>query len=171
MILLGNILTIALVVVFLLIGFCALASQLAEERAKSEELRLEGLGLHEAGCELNDQVESLQQRIGELEAEVLKWKQQSFRPLGDNHHNALACPYCNPGGAGLLAANETLQAENSRLRGLLERWRKDAYGFTDTAVLADTEVVLGIEVPLAEPKLGNTNPESTGTPETQSDSP
>lgn len=29
----------------------------------------------------------------ELERQVA---QERFRPMGDNHHNALACPYCNP---------------------------------------------------------------------------
>lgn len=33
-------------------------------------------------------------RIQELEAAVEKWKAQSFRPLGDNHHNAALCPHC-----------------------------------------------------------------------------
>ena len=34
-----------------------------------------------------------------VDAEIAKVQ---FRPLGDNHHNALACPYCTPpvGGEG-----------------------------------------------------------------------
>lgn len=33
-----------------------------------------------------------------LRAEVERWKAQAFQPLGDNHHNALLCPHCNPEG-------------------------------------------------------------------------
>ena len=31
-------------------------------------------------------------------AEIDRWKAQAFAPLGDNHHNALLCPHCNPEG-------------------------------------------------------------------------
>lgn len=27
-------------------------------------------------------------------SEIERWKEQAFRPLGDNHHNANACPHC-----------------------------------------------------------------------------
>jgi hypothetical protein len=33
-------------------------------------------------------------RIQELESAVARWQEVSFRPLGDNHHNAALCPYC-----------------------------------------------------------------------------
>lgn len=34
--------------------------------------------------------------IEELKVEVERWKEQAFRPLGDNHHNATLCLYCSP---------------------------------------------------------------------------
>lgn len=33
-----------------------------------------------------------------LKAEVERWKSLAFSPIGDNHHNALTCPHCNPNG-------------------------------------------------------------------------
>lgn len=27
--------------------------------------------------------------------EIERWKEQAFRPLGDNHHNAKLCPHCS----------------------------------------------------------------------------
>ncbi len=40
--------------------------------------------------------EPVRQRIKELEAERDRLNLLVFAPLGDNHHNAKACPYCNP---------------------------------------------------------------------------
>lgn len=37
-------------------------------------------------------------RVAALERDVQWYK---FAPLGDNHHNAALCPYCNPTGAGV----------------------------------------------------------------------
>jgi len=37
-------------------------------------------------------------QIATLQKEVAYWKQLAFSPLGDNHHNALLCPHCNPNG-------------------------------------------------------------------------
>jgi hypothetical protein len=51
-----------------------------------------------------------------LREELAHWKQQAFRPLGDNHHNAALCPYCNP----ILAKQEQFQSESERLRGVLD---------------------------------------------------
>lgn len=36
------------------------------------------------------------EQIEQLKKECAKWKEMSFAPLGDNHHNAAACPHCNP---------------------------------------------------------------------------
>ena len=38
-------------------------------------------------------LEAAERRAGEAEARIAEVQ---FRPLGDNHHNAMACPYCNP---------------------------------------------------------------------------
>lgn len=35
--------------------------------------------------------------VRRLIGEVRYWKEQAFRPLGDNHHNAKLCPHCNQG--------------------------------------------------------------------------
>lgn len=70
-----------------------------------------GADLHTVlGC-LEDSMNSAIQyrhRIVELEkdlaavaAERDRWKLQSFRPLGDNHHNALLCPHCQERAAAL----------------------------------------------------------------------
>lgn len=41
---------------------------------------------------------TLAAEVVRLRAEVAHWKAQAFQPLGDNHHNALLCPHCNPEG-------------------------------------------------------------------------
>lgn len=41
--------------------------------------------------------------IEELERELAEAR---FRPMGDNHHNALACPYCNPEGLAFARSAE-----------------------------------------------------------------
>lgn len=33
-----------------------------------------------------------------LARQMLRWRERAFAPLGDNHHNALLCPHCNPEG-------------------------------------------------------------------------
>lgn len=42
-------------------------------------------------------VADMQAQIAALHTELDRWKALAFAPMGDNHHNALACPYCNPG--------------------------------------------------------------------------
>ena len=37
-------------------------------------------------------------QIALLKAEIERWKALAFSPIGDNHHNALLCPHCNPNG-------------------------------------------------------------------------
>lgn len=44
--------------------------------------------------ESDQRADEADDRIQELEAAVTRWKEQSFRPLGDNHHNAALCPHC-----------------------------------------------------------------------------
>lgn len=43
-------------------------------------------------------VAELEAKVERLRAEAARWKAQAFAPLGDNHHNALLCPHCNPEG-------------------------------------------------------------------------
>ncbi len=56
-------------------------------------------------------------RAAELEQQVarltLELSEARFRPMGDNHHNAAACPYCNPKWS-------ELQAENAHLKAILK---------------------------------------------------
>ena len=47
----------------------------------------------------------------ELDDENERLKEEKFLPLGDNHHNALACPYCNG----------PLKEENERLKQQLAK--------------------------------------------------
>jgi hypothetical protein len=39
---------------------------------------------------------SLLDALEEAQHEAAEWKEQAFRPMGDNHHNAALCPYCSP---------------------------------------------------------------------------
>ena len=36
---------------------------------------------------------------------------ERFRPMGDNHHNAEACPYCNPNGWTLQPSHPKISSE------------------------------------------------------------
>lgn len=47
-----------------------------------------------------------------------------FSPIGDNHHNALKCPYCNPGWVEQVAAREAAEAKAARLEETLA-WMRD----------------------------------------------
>jgi predicted nuclease with TOPRIM domain len=42
----------------------------------------------------------LRLRISELEFQIERLKLLVYAPLGDNHHNALECPYCQQRAAG-----------------------------------------------------------------------
>lgn len=52
----------------------------------------EPLGLREAKRE-RDRAEAAEAEVTELRDEL---RRARFEPLGDNHHNAAACPYCSP---------------------------------------------------------------------------
>lgn len=43
-------------------------------------------------------VEQLQDAIARIKSLEAELAQARFAPAGDNHHNAVACPYCNPEG-------------------------------------------------------------------------
>lgn len=57
-------------------------------------------------ADLTTELDVANDRIRVLEAERDKWKSQAFSPIGDNHHNALLCPHCNPDGSDLAITKE-----------------------------------------------------------------
>lgn len=75
------------------------------------------------------------------DAEIEKLRGLQFSPIGDNHHNAWACPHCNPSGktpkqmdddiaakdariAELEAENEALRCHHSDADRALGEWHK-----------------------------------------------
>lgn len=70
--------------------------------------------------------------LRELQAQL---REAQFRPLGDNHHNALLCPYCNPDGIDPAAERSRAEAAEAQVegcRGALEPFA-EAYSFWDEA--------------------------------------
>jgi hypothetical protein len=49
-----------------------------------------------AMCSARDEIERIYAELASACAERDKWKCQAFAPIGDNHHNAMLCPHCNP---------------------------------------------------------------------------
>ncbi len=67
--------------------------------AEVERLLLDGHGTVVDRARQPSLIELAQKLAGQRDAaraEVERWKQQAFRPFGDNHHNAKLCPHCNP---------------------------------------------------------------------------
>lgn len=72
-----------------------------------EELRKENARLRELADGYNRMREAAERRaqaaenaVNILEAEIIEMDRERrgerFSPIGDNHHNALLCPYCSP---------------------------------------------------------------------------
>lgn len=58
----------------------------------------------DALTELRATVARLEAEKAATKAEAEKWRGLVYAPTGDNHHNALLCPYCNPEGRKFEAA-------------------------------------------------------------------
>lgn len=83
---------------------------------------------------------ALQLANTEKDAEIGRLKLLQFSPAGDNHHNAFACPYCNPD--GLDAAKLTVLSEtNARL---VEAMSRHCY-VTSESHLSGARVMIGFE--------------------------
>ncbi|MCH7839558.1 MAG: hypothetical protein IID38_04915 [Planctomycetes bacterium] len=65
--------------------------------------------------------ENQNETIGRRNSQIKQLKEEKFLPLGDNHHNALACPYCN---GPLKEENEQLQKANCQYSDELEQSAK-----------------------------------------------
>ena len=61
------------------------------------------------------------------EAHLSRLEAERFNPLGDNHHNAAKCPYCNPEYERIAR----LEAQNAKLREALEKIEDKADGYAD----------------------------------------
>lgn len=73
-------------------------------------------------------------------------KQTQFRPMGDNHHNAAACPYCNPKWHELQEEVAVLKSENERLKG---DWRAQSKTWASQHA-AQKEEITALKSQLAE---------------------
>lgn len=75
-------------------------------------LRVERDRLREEVDSRGTRVAALREECERLRAAVAEAK---FSPLGDNHHNAAACPYCNPAWSKLQAERDVLRARLAAL--------------------------------------------------------
>lgn len=66
-----------------------------------------------------------------------------FSPQGDNHHNALKCPYCNPGMVDFEARATAAEAEREALREALAPFA-EAQGHFDGHVRDDDPVPVAL---------------------------
>jgi hypothetical protein len=69
-----------------------------------------------------------------------------YRPLGDNHHNALSCPYCNPDRIDPKAAEAALAALKAEVVGVVGALRDRLHAmvgavFDITDVSADVDAL------------------------------
>jgi len=86
--------------------------------------------------------------VRELQAEVKRWKEQAFRPLGDNHHNAALCPYCSP-------APNPLPSLVRELRDVLKNYCQPSEVEVGSPLhIRATSILVRADKVLAEPQEG-----------------
>lgn len=63
--------------------------------ADSGPLRLGDKWVYSLECSRLAEIAALKEQLAAAQAEAARWKELAFAPMGDNHHNAKLCPYCN----------------------------------------------------------------------------
>jgi hypothetical protein len=104
-------------------AFCGPVSfiQDDEEKILTMEEMVTLADVYNAFPAIDHALTTARQRVAELEREV---KEAKFMPLGDNHHNALKCPYCNPDQIDPKALRATITSQSAEI----ERLRKALRG-------------------------------------------
>ena len=103
-----------------------------EKLDKSDDWFIHGKGRfpdrHVWAAHSRRQAQELIDHTRQLERELAEAR---FSPLGDNHHNALACPYCNPNGRLVDSTTpRRAQGREMKLAQVIEEmksWAEDEY--------------------------------------------
>lgn len=110
-------------------GFGAPASPTAEEWLAENELQTSEYIVAVINGYASVRTASLEARVAEQEQRLHTYAEErkaakrelaeaKFAPLGDNHHNAAKCPYCNPEYTKNHTAQQKLAAAEARVRTL-----------------------------------------------------
>lgn len=78
-----------------------------------------------------DTIATLRQKLERAEAERDRYR---YAPQGDNHHNALTCPYCNP--ARLKFCDAALLAEAGKVLERARGWVKNSNLYAEIVALS-----------------------------------